>query len=382
MSMNKLTERLLAEGYTKENHPDYVRWYGNMEEFEYTPEYLETTVWEAPCRIMRKGEFTHGYLSYADVDWRAENDNYNFHCPYNKKECEHFHPLLRDITIGAKCSWHMTDKPYDYDNSVEKIEDERKRIIGKNLEKKFGHPGMIHCACCRINEETLEPYFKYEPRRCINFMNNGCDNKTCWCTGKERDLTLANIYYDVRITTEYSKGFIVEPVIQITKGEKLFDSRKAITDLELYLKKYPDAPLQKEKGKSKHSRRLFFAKYHGEKYDLEILSVRIEKRESRDLMQDLQDIKDGIEVVHASDLTKAVKKDKKERREKYKGKKIIRRKKKNIENWKTILKNDEAAKACAERNSVSIDFLRTEAERQLRKRNILIEKEPKQLSMF
>lgn len=371
MIMNELTKRLLTEGYTKDNHPDYAKWYANMHEFEYTGEFLNNSVWEAPCGIIRKGKFTHGYLSYAGVDWRVENNNYNFHCPYRKKDCGFFHSLLKDITIGAKCSWHMTDKPYDYNNSAEKIEDERKRIIGKNLEKRFGRSGMIYCACCRISEDTLEPYFKYEPRHCINFMNNGCDNKTCWCTGKERDLTLANIYYDVMVTTEYNKGFIVEPVVQITKGEKLFDSKKAMTDLEMYLKKYPDAPLQREKGKAKHSRSLFFAKYHGQKYDLEILNVRIEKRESRDLMQDLQDIKEGITVTHASDTEKAVKQAKKERREEYKKAKAARKAKIIAKNLKNILIDETQEQ-----------HMKDWAKRELKNRGIEIKENIKQITMF
>lgn len=312
--MNELTERLLAEGYTKENHPDYVRWYDSMREFEYMPGYISKTVWEAPCGVQRKGEFTYGYMSYAGIDWRVENNNYNFHCPYYKKECKFFHPLLRDMKIGAKCSWHMTNKPYNYDNSAEKIEDERQTLTQKNLEKKFGHPSMIHCVCCHINEDTCEPYFKFDPWDCIRFTQNGCDNKICHCTGKERDLTLGNIYYDVKTTSEYRQGFVIEPVIRIEKGMKLFDDRKTITDLEMYLKTYPDAPIRKEEGKRKHSVPLFFAEYHGQKYELEILNVRIEKRESRDLFQDLADVREGIEVTHASDIIKANKQAKKERR--------------------------------------------------------------------
>ena len=50
----------------------------------------------------------------------------------------------------------------------------------------------------------------------------------------------------------------------------------------------------------------------------------MEKRESRDLMQDLQDAKDGITVIHASDVerTKAEKKraDRKARQEQKKRK--------------------------------------------------------------
>lgn len=327
--MNELTKKLLAEGYTKDNHPDYVRWYANTHEFEYTSDFLYNSVWEAPCGIMRKGEFTHGYMGYMGVEWRVENNNYNFHCPYRKKECELWHPLLKELNYGGKCSWHLSDKPYDYDNSAEKIDDGRKKLTLENLNKKFGTNGMISCVCCHINEDTCEPYFRYNPYDCLNYTNNGCFNSKCWCTGKERDLTLGNVYYDVKTTTEYRKGFIVEPVIQIAKGKKLFDSRKPIIDLEMYLKIYPDSVWEKEK--MRHHMQLHNAKYHNKKFELEVLNIRIEKRESRDLLQDLEDIREGIEVVHESDKNKKTKEAKSERRKKYQEDKQKRAKKKRLE---------------------------------------------------
>lgn len=335
---NKLTWDLFEQGYTKDNHPDFVKWVDYKNEFEYTSKFLYNSIWEAPCGIMRKGEFTYGYMSYAGIDWRVENDNYNYHCPYRKKECEHWHPLLKNLHLGGKCAWSLRSKPYDYDNSAEKIEEERDKLIHDNLYKRFGTNGMISCACSHINQDTCEPYFKYSPEDCIRFTDKGCFNEICWCTGKERDLTLANIYYDVKTTEEYKYGFIVEPIIQVTKGIKLFDSKKSLTDLEMYLKTYPDAPLQKERGKTKHSRPLFFAEHHGYKYELEILNVRIEKRESRDLMQDLQDIKDGIQVIHESDRIKKTKEDKKERRQKYQEDKQKRAKKKQLKGFEEAVK--------------------------------------------
>jgi len=49
---------------------------------------------------------------------------------------------------------------------------------------------------------------------------------------------------------------------------------------------------------------------------VEVLNVRAERRESRDLMQDLEDIRNGIQVVHASDMQKLEAQAKKERRKK------------------------------------------------------------------
>jgi hypothetical protein len=320
---NMLTEKLLVQGYTADNHPDYVKWYANMNEFEYTSEFLRASTWEAPCGVMRKGEFTHGYGWVNGICWRVENDNYNFSCPYRKKECELFHPALKDSKWGGKCSWHMTDKPYDYNNSAEKIKDEKHKLTLENLEKKFGYPGMIHCACCHINEDTCEVYFEFDPSECIRFVHNGCDNQTCYSTGKKRNLKKGNIYYDTKVTTEFREGFIVEPRVTITKGKKLFDEPKRITDMELYLKMFPACVYEREKYSHEHSKLLFDAEYYGAKYDLEIINVRIESRPSRDLMQDLQDIREGIEVTHESDKVKEKKEQKSQRRADAKDKKVL-----------------------------------------------------------
>jgi len=311
---NKLHQILITLGYTPDNHPDDVRWYSAGKEFEYTSKFLRESTWEAPCGIMRKGEFTHGHLCYKEITWRVENNNYNFHCPYRKADCEFFHPLLKELKIRGKCSWQMTDKPYDYNNSAEKLDDDRRKLTLKNLEKRFGHPGMIHCICCHINEQTCEPYFSFSPAECIRFMRNGCDNKVCYCTGKQRNLQKANIYYDVRITTEYRKGFIVEPVVKMIKGRKLFDNQKAMTDLELYLQCNPNAAIGKEKSRNEHLQPLFFAKYYNQRYELQVENVRIEKRSTRDLMQDLMDVREGITVLHESDMVKADKAGKSQRR--------------------------------------------------------------------
>ena len=56
----------------------------------------------------------------------------------------------------------------------------------------------------------------------------------------------------------------------------------------------------------------------------EIINIRAEQKETRNLMQDLEDIKNGIRVTHASDNIKQKKQLKKERAEK--AKEVKRRK--------------------------------------------------------
>lgn len=57
---------------------------------------------------------------------------------------------------------------------------------------------------------------------------------------------------------------------------------------------------------------------------IEILNLRAESRESRDLEQDLEDIRNGITVVHQSDQIQAAKKRKCEKRQERKEKRIER----------------------------------------------------------
>jgi len=332
---NELSRRLFADGYTKDSHPDYVQW-DNYEEFEYTSAFLYGTVWESPCGILMKGHCTSGYLCYMGTEYRVENNNYNFHCPYLNTDCELQEPTLKKLKWGGTCIWHMTDKVYDYENSAEKLKDERHNKIMENLKKRFGTNGMIHCACCHINERTCEPYFKFRPDDCIKFMHNGCDNIVCEVTKKERNLNLANIYYDVKTTYEVTTGFVNQEYKYISKGCKYFDSKKDITDLELWLKiNKVDTILRREE--SRRSRDMFICMVNNRKFKIEILNVRIEAKESRDLLQDLQDIRDGISITHASDTAKATKQIKKDKIKKNKEVKASRLEKQGIKRLKQIV---------------------------------------------
>jgi hypothetical protein len=367
---NDLTWKLLGEGYTPENHPDYVKWVNYMYEFEYAPEHVRKMVLESPCGLLMKGTEFNGYMSYMGIDWRLENDNSVHACPYKKVNCELNHEYLRK-GFGPKhnivnCAFHMTDKPYNYENSCEKICDEF-HAMQEYKRKEFynslkWNPEARYCPCINWDDDKQDWKAKYDPWHCIS----GCYNDICVLTGKRLDGKQANIYYDVKTTTEYRKGFIIEPIIKIKKGVKLFDSTKSVPILEAYIKAYPDAPYEREKGKGEHSQKLFFAKYHGRKYDLEILNVRIELRETRDLLQDLQDAQEGIEVIHESDFIKEKKQAKREA-------KIARQKAKER---KSIVRMKKLVESDINEN------LKAFAKAELKKKGIIIGEIPEQLSMF
>ena len=59
-------------------------------------------------------------------------------------------------------------------------------------------------------------------------------------------------------------------------------------------------------------------------FSVEVLNIRAERRESRDLIQDLIDISEGIQVTHASDLDVAKKSERSEKRKQRQQKKILR----------------------------------------------------------
>ena len=77
-------------------------------------------------------------------------------------------------------------------------------------------------------------------------------------------------------------------------------------------------------------------KYHSEIFiygwNVEVLNIRAEHRESRDLLQDLQDIREGITIVHASDQEKRNKELKRQNRAKQKEKREKRLEQKIVQN--------------------------------------------------
>ena len=80
-----------------------------------------------------------------------------------------------------------------------------------------------------------------------------------------------------------------------------------------------------------YSVQLFLSESRGIYFSFEILNVRAECRESRDLMQDMMDIQNGIRVTHASDLKKRESEYKRARRKKARRAKIRQLEKKILE---------------------------------------------------
>lgn len=309
---------MFAEDYTPDNHPEYVKWVDCKYEFEYTSEFLRNSIWEAPCGLLKKGISMNWEMGYMGISWRPENNNPCFTCPLGKVDCELNHELLRGrkSSGNVQCAFHLTDRPYDYEKSVEKIEDEKEAYKNQLLEEfyqKLKRQG--HCHCIRWDNNKQMWFADYNPADCARYK---CSNPECVLTGKPIDEKKKNVFYDLKITRYRRDGGLWdgEEIVSIIKGKKVFQSPVSATICEAYAKFNYNDILENEK--SKLHKEIFL----NPDIKVEILNVRVEWRETRDLLQDLQDVANGIKVIHNSDLQKQTRAEKSERRKLRKQKRI------------------------------------------------------------
>jgi hypothetical protein len=330
MTMNDLTKRLFAEGYTPDNHPDYVRWDSGSKEFSYTHQHKTRMVWQAPCGAFKKGGNENGWGSYSGVDYRTENNNPRFGCPYPKRPCEH-----RDderFWAGENCVFYESAEPYDYENSLEKADDEDDKAQSAAWEKLRSEiPGVSWCANVRWNrlEKTLCKQFFVE--NCVSY----CVNSVCAITRQPLDHTQVYIEYDVLRTWRTRRGLIEETRREVTKGLRVFRNSCGKTIAELWIKKYQQGEIilrpklnREERQYIAHAKRQrehpeifggapFYPGYDEYEFSATVQNVRTKPKgkNARDLARDLADVAEGITVVHESDRAKAAAQAKRERKE-------------------------------------------------------------------
>ena len=341
--LNDLTKRLFAEGYTLHNHPDNVI-QGDWQNLVYKWDYLKQTIWESPCGICLKAwnYIMSGDTAYDGITYCAENNNELVQCPPIKRAgCKHFNKTL----LG--CVWHVSDKPYDYENSLEKLDKEYDQRQNKAwVEVTNG----AYCQCLGEYDDISGKYTpKYELKNCLH-----CTNAVCVIRKQQRDLTKVNVFYDVRRTWKHRIGLVINERIEMEKGVKVFGNPVAKTDAEIWMKMYNanlkkfhnKEPLAEIHPKNRDYSFVYFSNMHhtyGDMEDFEFfyepINFRVEWRESRDLEQDLSDISEGIEVIHASDLVKQKATAKRESKVKRKEAKVKANKKKIISKFKKQLED-------------------------------------------
>lgn len=382
--LNELTKRLYSEGFTRENHPDYVYW-GDWQNFGYKWEHMLTLTWETPCGLLVRGDSDSGRglaisdMSFDGVWYCPENDNPDISCPLGKKDCPHKIPWSLAL---VKCPCHQTKQAYDYEHSVEKLEAERDKEAHRQYMEITGGE---YCACVVGNSGYDGGLYQieYDPLKCIRW---GCTNETCVIRKQPRDLSKVNVFYDIRRTWITRTGFLEDKKVEIEKGVKVFKKPIARTDAEIWMKLNGDEYVKSHSHKTPDDRRMqFFTQMHRKwpdydyfEFHFEVENIRIDNvRPARDLLQDLQDAAEGIEVKHASDELKAAaqkKRDAKEDRKEEKSRKLERKK---ITRWKQYL--ETGVDGDGEPLSESMrDF----CQRELKKRGIVLEQKQEQISLF
>lgn len=394
---NKLTKDLLTAGYTAENHPDYVivgRSYPEKDNplnnfnggFEYARWHIYKQTFKTPCGLQCKGSSCRSSLNYMGIDWTFENDMPIVDCSYSKQDCKLKHPYLQEQGIlKYNCNAHMVEEEYQYEGSVEGIkklkDDEIRRqktdfILQKNNRVCENH--MYY------DRDTGEWHFNYAPSVCARLKCTGRETKIgekqkCPILG-QLDTKKGNVYYDVKISgRRYELDdtlFEGQRFEEIKKGCRYFDHPVNMTICRVFANLCKDDVIRRER--NRHSRELFFAEYHGRDWNMEVLNIRAEQKESRDLMQDLQDIRAGITITHASDSQKRDKKYKKERRQQAKEKRIAAMEKKILSVGYENMESTEQHRACRLLDFDRIDELQAIREEKLKKE----QEKPVQLNLF
>ena len=393
---NLLTEWLLSKGYTAENYPAEMvhiahgypksddlldNYYGG---FEYNRLYCDRFTYKTGCGMYVKGDRVLTGMSYNSEDWCHENDNPVIRCPFDKPECEVNDPRLYGMRGGGLCiqCWcvcHRTDEPYDYEHSFEKYDrdrqEEKNRKYEEFVRKRHGRVCERHAY---YDERTREWNLKYEPRLCgyMCYSHNGF----CPILNKYLDKKKGNVYYDLK--TSGLKHYVGDQVNMfegtewksIEKGLKVFDRPVSLDICKAFVKIQSGEIL--ERWKLNHHSALWFDK----SLKAEVLNIRAEAKESRDLMQDLQDIRDGYAISHASDNAKRDKEQKKEKNSLAKQKRIEKLEKKLIEVGYENLPETSLDLVHADQ---WLDSERLDELEQIRQQKIKEEQEkPVQLSLF
>ncbi len=371
---NELTKRLLAEGYTADNYPkDKVHIaYGCYDRngnpldniyggFEYNRSYCDTFVYRTGCGMFVYGGKVLSSMSFMGAEWCHENDNPVIRCPYDKAECPDNDSRLHGAMGGALsiqcwCVCHRTDEPYDYENSFEKAEKERhEEKERKYLEYCEAHNGRVCRNHMLFDERTRTWALKYDPEICARMKCYGWNGKSldeyesiCPIMGRELTKERGNVFYDLKISylrTDLN-GTLFEGQIdtEIKKGIRVFKSPVSMDICRNYVKLCSNELMNEVR--LKYHSELFFAERSGRYFDIEVLNIRAEQRESRDLMQDLRDIKEGIRISHASDEEKNIKENKKERRQQMKEKRIAAIEKRILQVGYENMEFFEQNKAC------------------------------------
>lgn len=328
MKYNKLTMELLEQGFTADNHPNYVviKEYHRKKDreplenldggFVYTRKKINEMSFQTECGLfVKETDRVLTEVSYEGENYTFENNNALVHCP-KKSECNKACLNKVEMAGAILCPCHKTDEGYDYERSVAKYDAEKEKIKKqKYQEYELKHQGRACEQSMQYSYEREEWILAYNLRNCSN-----CNKNYCPILNKEFSGKKGNVYYDVKSTHIIHDGSILDGTkdVRIRKGLRCFKEPQKIELCEVFVKLHKDTVRDIYLNSSCMSMFYFRNPYDS----FEICNVRTQTKESRNLLQDLEDIKNGAVVTHTSDTVKAEKEEKKRRHEEAKKKKI------------------------------------------------------------
>lgn len=396
---NELTKRLLADGYTADSHPGYVYVGRTCQDkddplknlnggFEYYRWYVYGKAFRTPCGLMCSGASCMSSLSYGGQEWTFENDMATIHCPHYKCGCSKKDARLpREGVLKDWCNVHMVDEEYQYAGSVEDIlklwEDRIRREKASFIIQQKGRACGNHM---HYDKDTGEWKFSYDPGVCAGLRCRGSqgvagERGICPVLGRGLCRENGNVFYDVKLSYRRRDldGTLFEGQIdtEIKKGIRVFEHPVNMDICRNYAELCKDEIKWKVRGR--YHTELFFAEhYEGHEFAVEVLNIRAEQRESRDLMQDLQDIKAGIQICHASDSERQEKEQKRKKRQQAQEKKIKAMEKKILKIGFGNMEPIDQHRAYKLLDSGRIDEMEADREEKLKEE----QDKPVQLSLF
>jgi hypothetical protein len=382
--INELTRQLLAEGYTEERYPEYVKkydwFYGG---FTYKEEAKRQMVFKTPCGLYCKYESILEGMSYGGYDWSIEYGRGVCFCPYHTRttKCLKNNQVLEKLHAGTHyedmhyCHIERVEEPYDYEKSVERQkklnEQEQEQKLKEYTEKVKGH---ICYSQLHYNRSKQEYWQSSDVRICI--INN-CD----FCTLRQRELTgkKAHIVYDIK-TTGIIKGIgmIPDETTESVSRNHKFTTKPIHEDLARLIVKQAVKEIN-WKLKSEYHVNLFF----GDIKSVEAINVRVEKKLKHDIYQDLALIAEGITVSYADVQEKQAKETKSRKRAEAQQKKIDSLVKKYIAGgYEALGQKRYMFEKLADKGEIDLDDIEERRTEYLRRQEEAEEQEQRQLSFF
>lgn len=186
----------------------------------------------------------------------------------------------------------------------------------------------------RLHDSWTEKWEQiYNPLICAQSCQ--CVGSTCLLKHTPVSKKRGNVFYDVKITTVRRDDtfFNGQKNVTIKKGCRFLERNTSLTICENIVR-YCQKEIQRKATEHYH-REILIANWK-----VEVINIRAEQRESRELIQDLQDIQNGITVIHASDQARLDKATKRQRKNEQKEKRKRKPEEQIIKNgWQDVAAN-------------------------------------------